>query len=98
MFFIKEAYFGKSKELLACEAQLHKFRTPYFRKSALRSMSINSDPELLKFSQMLGDFFGFGILSINVTMTNQINAFTIPIGTRIKNIVTAGRGIKLKKN
>lgn len=95
MFFIKEAYFGKSKELLACEAQLHKFRTPYFRKSVLRSMSINSDPELLKFSQMLGDFFGFGILSINVTMTNQINAFTIPIGTRIKNIVTAGRGIKL---
>lgn len=95
MFFVKEAYFGKSKELLACEAQLHKFRTPYFGRSSFQNMAVNSDPELLKFSQMLGDFFGFGILSINVTMTNEINAFTLPVGIRLKGMLNAGRGIKL---
>ena len=98
---LNEVYFGKSTELIAIQNQLDKFRNKYMGKYVF-NMSVNSDPELLKFDRMMEDFFGFGCFTLHVINTLQPNCYTIPVDCRFdynnnNNIVVTKNGYKFKK-
>jgi hypothetical protein len=78
---IDEVYFGKSPELIAMENQLDIFREKYMGRYVL-NMSVNSDPDLLKFDRMMEDFFGFGCFTIHIHNQAICNAFTLPVDYR----------------
>lgn len=95
-----EAYFGKTKELLAAEHQLDVFRNKYMGRYVL-NMKVNSDPDLLEFDRMMEDIFGFGCFTIHVHNEMQANAFTMPIDFRIdvdSKVLADERGFKFNKD
>lgn len=96
-----EAYFGKTKELLAAEHQLDTFRKKYMGRYVM-NMRVNSDPDLLEFDRMMEDIFGFGCFTIHVHNEMLANAFTMPIDFRIdvdsSAILADERGFKFNKN
>ena len=90
---LNEVYFGKTKEMLAIENQLDKFRNKYLGKYVFNT-HVNSDPELLKFNRMIEDYFGFGCFACHIINQMLVNAFTAPIdyridvgGTTINNLI-----------
>lgn len=99
---LNEVYFGKTPELLAIEKQLGKFRSKYLRRYILNTF-INSDPDLLKYNRMMGEFFGFGVFTLTIINQYIANAFTYPISFRIdaidtsNNLVVDKSGYKFKK-
>ena len=72
---LNEAYFGKTKELLAAEQQLDKFRNKYMGKYVLNTR-INSDADLLEFDRIMEQIFGFGCFTIHIHNEASCNAFT----------------------
>lgn len=98
---LNEAYFGKTKELLAAEQQLDKFRNKYIEKYVL-NMKVNSDPDLLKFDRMMEDIFGFGCFTLHIHNESIANAFTLPIDyrydTKPNTIIADEHGFKFKKD
>lgn len=98
---LNEAYFGKTKELLAAEQQLDKFRNKYIGRYIL-NMRINSDPDLLEFDRMIEKIFGFGCFTLHIHNEASCNAFTQPIDYRYDyanpsdNIITDEKGYKFK--
>ena len=97
---LNEAYFGKTKELLAAEQQLDKFRNKYMGKYIMNTR-VNSDPDLLEFDRMMEKIFGFGCLTVQITNVDQANAFTMPIDynwdyNNSNNIIADERGFKFK--
>lgn len=97
---LNEVYFGKTKELLAAEQQLDKFRNKYINKYVV-NMKVNSDPDLLEFDRMIEQIFGFGCLTLHIHNQAVANAFTLPIDfqydTQADAIVADERGFKFKK-
>lgn len=99
---VNEVYFGKTKELLAAEQQLDKFRSKYLGRYVLNT-KVNSDPDLLEFDRMMEDIFGFGCFTLHVHNQAECNAFTMPIDYRIDygnpydNIIADKRGFKFDR-
>lgn len=98
--YLNEAYFGKTKELLAAEQQLDKFRNKYIGRYVL-NMRVNSDPDLLEFDRMMENIFGFGCFTMHIHNQAIVNAFTMPIDyqydTSKDAIVADARGFKFRK-
>ena len=100
--FLNEAYFGKTKDILALEKQLGKFRKKYLGKPFFENM--NTDPESIKFNRMVEDIFGFETFALIVDPNGTFNAFTYPVGNRLdtyeyKSKITADSGgYKYDKN
>lgn len=98
---INEAYFGKTKELLAAEQQLDKFRNKYIGRYVL-NMKVNSDSDLLEFDRMMEKIFGFGCFTMHIHNEAIANAFTMPIDYRYDTskdaIIADERGFKFKKD
>lgn len=78
---VNEVYFGKTPQILACEQQLDKFRNKYIGRYTF-NMTVNADPDLLKFNRMMEDVFGFGTLSLNIINQPVVNAYTYPVSFR----------------
>lgn len=99
---INEAYFGKTKDLLAAEAQLDKFRNKYMGKYILNP-SVNSDQDLLYFDRIMENIFGFGCFTLHVHNQAVLNAFTMPIDYRYDygnpkdNIIADKKGYRFKE-
>lgn len=98
---LNEVYFGKTKELLAAEQQLDKFRNNYMDRYVL-NMKVNSDPDLLEFDRMMEDIFGFGCFTMHIHNQAIANAFTMPIDYRYDTskdaIITDKHGFKFRKD
>lgn len=99
---IKEVYFGKTPEIQKIEKQLDVFRSKYLGRY-LTAITVNNDPDLLKFNRMIEDQFGFGCFTLHIINEPMINAFTMPIDTRYevfntnKNLIADKRTFKFKK-
>lgn len=98
---LNEVYFGKTKELLAAEQQLDKFRNKYIGRYVI-NMRVNSDPDLLEFDRMIEKIFGFGCFTMHIHNEATCNAFTLPIDYRYDyanpstNTIADERGFKFK--
>lgn len=98
---LNEVYIGKTKELLAAEQQLDKFRNKYMGKYVLNT-KVNSDPDLLEFDRMMEKIFGFGCFTLHIHNETTCNAFTMPIDYRYdyanpgNNIIVDAKGFKFK--
>jgi hypothetical protein len=98
---LNEAYFGKTKELLAAEQQLDKFRSKYLNSYTFNTR-VNSDPDLLEFDRMMENIFGFECLTLQIYNTDVFNAGTLPISNSIdfvfnkNNVIVTNNGYKFK--
>jgi len=79
---INEVYIGKTKDLLAMEDQIGKFRNKYMGKY-IYSYKVNNDPDLLLFNRMVEKYFGFGCFSMTIKQQPIVNAATYIIDYRI---------------
>jgi len=97
---LNEAYFGKTPELVAIEKQLGKFRSKYIGHNYTPKAS--SDPDKIKFEEMIEDYFGFDILDLTVENKPVVNAYTMPISMRYdirkpsKMVEATSKGFKYK--
>lgn len=98
---LNEAYFGKTKELLAAEQQLDKFRNKYLSKYIMNTR-VNSDPDLLEFDRMMEKIFGFGCFTMHIHNSSEAQCITMPIdyrydyGNPSNNLIADERGYKFK--
>ena len=76
-----EAYFGKSKDLLAIENQIHVVRRK-FANSGKYFGDCNGDPEVIKLNRLFEKAFNIGCFSMNFNRSSIVNAYTIPVGLK----------------
>lgn len=86
MEVINEAYFGKTKEVLAIEKAIGEFRRKYQFKSDYDLYNldekINLDPNIKKINKAFEDAFGFGIVDFSFNFSPGCNASTVPISIK----------------
>lgn len=100
MEVVNEAYFGKTKDVLAIEQAVHDLRKPYVQKGINQNFNINtylptieSDPNLGKLCDVISDAFGFGD-----TMMTISGGATISIGTMSNSMCIDLSSGKLKRD
>lgn len=95
-----EAYFGKTKSILAIEKQLDKFRRKYTRM--VFNPTVNTDPDLIKLNRMFEKEFGFDTFCLEIENVPMANACTIPVSYRYdtkkngKDLIISNDGYKFK--
>ena len=100
---LNEVYIGETKQLIEAEKYLSKFRQRYMG-NILSTIKYYKDKDLIKCTEILQDFFGFGCLSFRIVQSDIINAFTFPIDLRVdsdvlphKTVSASSSGFKLNK-
>lgn len=75
---VTEAYFGKTKEILAIEQAVHDLREPYIQKGINQNFNIHTylptidaDPNHKKLCETICDAFGFGDAIISIQNTAE---------------------------
>lgn len=76
-----EAYFGKSKDLLAIEEQLHVVRKKFINSNKYFG-DYNGDLDVLKLNRLFEKAFNIGCFSMNFNRSSMINACTLPVGLK----------------
>lgn len=80
MSYITEAYFGDSS-LRQAQEYLSAFRADILKYNIYKGVTTNDN--LIKFNREMEKIFGFYIFNLNVDLTRVMNAYTIPLGTKI---------------
>ena len=78
---INEAYFGKTKEILAIEKAVHDLRTPYLSDELINinmyTPKINQDPNKKKLQNAIKNAFGFSDVGLSIAAKKDFNACTM---------------------
>ena len=77
--FIHEAYYGKTKEILAIEKKIGEIREKY----RANPMKANTAKEREELEELFCDAFGFACCAIHIEPSNLYNACTLPISSVI---------------
>lgn len=106
MEIINEAYFGKTKDVLAIEKAISGFRKKYLHKNDWdryeMDEKINMDPDIHKINKAFEDAFGFAVCDFCVGFEVRYNAFTLPISNNFdvddrKALIRTPTGYKFDK-
>ncbi len=77
---VNEAYFGKTKDILAIEKQIGVIRKKYNGTSMVYySGEYNTDKEVLKLNRLFEKAFGFYCFSLTFVKDDRVNAMTVPV-------------------
>lgn len=100
---LKEVYFGETDEVVKLQSILSKFRARCFKENEFKKKE-NTYEEIEKFNRAVESMFGFSSFALHVTMDTYINAFTMPICSKLdvlgtkKNFAPTKKGLKYDKD
>lgn len=79
---INEAYYSKTKDVLAIEKQIGVIRQKHINDNKYFG-DFNLNPDVVKLNRLFEKAFGFYAFSMNIIPSTQRNANTIPVGRKI---------------